>query len=166
MPPGKVFFSKNHLPEKQAAFEMETSLSPPLSYLCLFGVLVAFFLFVFGIRKSGWPRILLILTGSGVLISSVFFFLALNSWIIDPRFRTYRSFYYEIEEGMTRQQVIEILIKLYPRDGVRDRPTVRSDDEDQLGFFMNPEDYREPNCEGIFLEMKDGVVVKKTYLND
>ena len=145
---------------------METSLSAPLSCLCLFGVLVALFLFVFGIRKYGWPRILLILTGSGVLISSVFFFLALNSWIIDPRFRTYRSFYCEIEEGMTRQQVIEILIKHYPRDGARDRPTVRSDDEDQLGFFMNPEDYREPNCEGIFLEMKDGVVVKKTYSND
>ncbi|MDB4759413.1 hypothetical protein OAF99_03630 [Akkermansiaceae bacterium] len=145
---------------------METSLSAPLSCLCLFGVPVAFFLFVFGIRKYGWPRILLILTGSGVLISSVFFFLALNSWIIDPRFRTYRSFYYEIEEGMTRQQVVEILIKYYPRDGARDRPTVRSDDEDQLGFFMNPEDYREPNCEGIFLEMKDGVVVKKTYSND
>ena len=145
---------------------METSLSAPLSCLCLFGVLVALFLFVFGIRKYGWARILLILTGSGVLISSVFIFLALNSWIIDPRFRTYRSFYYEIEEGMTRQQVIEILIKHYPRDGARDRPTVRSDDEDQLGFFMNPEDYREPNCEGIFLEMKDGVVVKKTYSND
>ena len=145
---------------------METSLSPPLSYLCLFGVLVAFFFFVFGIRKYGWPRILLILTGSGILISSVFFFLALNSWIIDPRFRTYRSFYCEIEEGMTRQQVIEILIKHYPRDGVRDRPIVRSDDENQLGFFMNPEDYREPNCEGIFLKMKDGIVVKKTYSND
>lgn len=145
---------------------METSLSAPLSCLCLFGVLVALFLFVFGIRKYGWARILLILTGSGVLISSVFIFLALNSWIIDPRFRTYRSFYYEIEEGMTRQQVIEILIKHYPRDGARDRLTVRSDDEDQLGFFMNPEDYREPNCEGIFLEMKDGVVVKKTYSND
>lgn len=145
---------------------METSLSPSLSYLCLFGLLVAFFLFVFGVRKNGWHRILLILTGSGVLISSVFFFLALNSWIIDPRFRTYRSFYYEIEEGMTRQQVVEILIKHYPRDGVRDRPIVRSDDKDQLGFLMNPEDYREPNCEGIFLEMKDGVVVKKTYSND
>ena len=145
---------------------METSLSPPLSYLCLFGVLVAFFLFVFGIRKYGWPRVLFILTGSGVLISSVLFFLALNSWIIDPRIRTYRSFYYGIEEGMTRQQVIEVLIKHYPRDGARDRPTVRSDDGDQLGFFMNPEGYREPNCEGIFLEMKDGVVVKKTYSND
>ncbi|MBL6922586.1 MAG: hypothetical protein ISR39_10485 [Akkermansiaceae bacterium] len=145
---------------------METSLSPQLSYLCLFGVLVAFFLFVFGIRKYEWPRILLILTGSGVLISSVFFFLALNSWIIDPRFQTYRSFYYEIEEGMTRQQVIETLIKHYPRDGDRDRPTIRSDNEDQLGFFMNPEDYREPNCEGIFLKMKNGVVVQKTYSND
>ncbi len=152
---------------------METSLSPPLSYLCLFGVLVAFFLFVFGIRKSGWPRILLILTGSGVLISSVFFFLALNSWIIDPRFRTYRSFYYEIEEGMTRQQVFEILHKHYSPSDLS-RPTTGRNDEDQLRFFMDPEDHRaaellvkaEPKSEGIFLEMKDGVVVKKTYSND
>ena len=145
---------------------METSLSPPLSYICLFGVLVAFFLFVFGVRKHGWSRILLILTGTGVLIPSVFFFLALNQWIIDPRFRTYRSFFYEIEEGMTRQQIVEILIKHYPHDGERDRPIIISDEDNQMDFYMNPEDYREPNSEGIFLEMKDGVVMKKTYSND
>lgn len=31
---------------------------------------------------------------------------------------------------------------------------------------MNPEDYREPNCEGIFLKRKNGVVVQKTCSND
>ncbi|MDA7880992.1 hypothetical protein N9A94_01665 [Akkermansiaceae bacterium] len=144
---------------------METSLSIPLSLLCLFGGLVSCFLFASGISKEGRLRILLFLAGSGILIPSVLFFLALNLWITDPRFRTYRSFYYDIEEGMTREEVLRVLVKHYPRDGAREHPIIRTDDDEKMGFFMNPEESA-PIAEGIFLDLKEGIVVKKTYSND
>jgi hypothetical protein len=40
------------------------------------------------------------------------------------------------------------------------------DTPDGLGFFMNPEASREPNCEGIFLRLEQGRVTKKTYSPD
>ena len=144
---------------------METSYSIYLSLACLFGVYVSFSLFLKGIRQEGGSRLFFILCGSGVLIPSTFFFLALNLWIIDARFRTYRSFYYDIEVGMTKEEVLNVLIKNYPRDGARERPIIMSNEEDKMGFFMNSEE-NTPIAEGIFLELKDGVVVKKRYSND
>jgi hypothetical protein len=41
-----------------------------------------------------------------------------------------------------------------------------SDEPDSLGFFMNPESSREPNCEGIFLKLEAGRVVSKEYSPD
>jgi hypothetical protein len=54
----------------------------------------------------------------------------------------------------------------YPFDGERLRPNVIENSDIKLSFFMNPEDSTEPNCEGIFLRMRDNKVVRKSYARD
>lgn len=54
----------------------------------------------------------------------------------------------------------------YPKNGKRQRPRIMQDNPGSLGFFMNPETSREPNCEGIFLDFKDGRIVSKAYSPD
>jgi hypothetical protein len=71
-----------------------------------------------------------------------------------------------VEIGMTRSDIINLVASHYPDDGLRLAPTVMDDTPTSLGFFMNPEDSREPNCEGIFLVLQDGKVVSKSYSND
>ena len=45
-------------------------------------------------------------------------------------------------------------------------PKVLEDSDTRLDFFMNPERSTEPNCEGIFLQMQENKVVKKSYSAD
>jgi hypothetical protein len=101
-----------------------------------------------------------------IVLPSLFFTLALNAWITDDRFRTYRNFYYDIEKEMSRAEVLEVMKANYPEGGLRKGPIVSQDEEESLSFFMNPEDSREPNCEGIFLSLWDGRVISKGYSPD
>ena len=96
----------------------------------------------------------------------VFLGLVVAPYFLDPRIRAYQRFYREIQVGMTRERVLETVAARYPADGKRGRPTVMADTAEQLGFFMNPEGEREPNCEGIFLKLHDGVVTEKEYMAD
>jgi hypothetical protein len=91
---------------------------------------------------------------------------AMNPSLIDGRFRTYKAFYKDIHEGMTREEVLALVDRHYPKSGKRKPPKVMSDEADSLGFFMNPESSREPNCEGIFLTLTNGLVTKKVYSPD
>jgi len=100
------------------------------------------------------------------LLPGVYLFVGLNPWLVDSRFRTYRKFYEEIEIGMTREQVLAALERRYPTDGPRKRPKILNDTPEGLGFFMNPETSREPNCEGIFLTLEGGRVTKRVYSAD
>ena len=68
--------------------------------------------------------------------------------------------------GMTRQEVFGLMEKYYPKNGTRLPPKVLNDTPDGLGFFMNPESFREPNCEGIFLTLDAGRVCRKDYSQD
>ena len=97
----------------------------------------------------------------GYLFVAVYF----PQWI-DARHRVYQAFYQDIEFGMSRDQVFATLGKHYPTNGPRQRPTTNTDTAERLGFFMNPEHSREPNCEGIFLDFKDGRMVRKHYSRD
>ena len=93
-------------------------------------------------------------------------FFAFHPEFVDGRFRTYKAFYRDIQIGMTREQVLEALERRYPPDGQRKRPKIMDDTPERLGFFMNPETSREPNCEGIFLTLEQGRVTKKDYSPD
>ena len=145
---------------------MDTSLSPALTALCGVGLLAAVLMLLTAFRARDWKRPLLATTAVLLLLPSGFFAAALNPWLTDARFRAYRSFYREIELGMTKEDVLGIMAQHYPGDGARQRPTIMEDTDERLGFFMATEQSTEPNCEGIFLAMQDGKVSSKGYSPD
>ena len=84
----------------------------------------------------------------------------------DPRYAAFHRLYFAIEIGMTRDQIGECIVRIYPEDGARSRPKVGEDTPLNLVLFLNPEDRREPNCEGIFIRFADGKVLSKGYSMD
>ena len=129
------------------------------------GALGALALIVIACRvKSGGVMLvvlaLLFLTPAGYVL------IALNPQLVDGRFGTYKRFYRDIRIGMTRDQVLALMERRYSADGPRMRPKIIDDSPEGLGFFMNPETSREPNCEGIFLTLEQGRVTKKAYSPD
>jgi hypothetical protein len=116
--------------------------------------------------RSRGIRALMIVLALVLLLPAGFVFVAFHPELVDGRFRTYKVFYRDIQVGMTREQVLAAMERRYPSDGPRKRPTIMDDTPTRLGFFMNPETSREPNCEGIFLTLKQGRVIKKDYAQD
>jgi len=92
--------------------------------------------------------------------------ICLKPELVDGRYSTYKQLYGDIEVGMSRAQVMKLVDQHYPSGGKRLRPKVLEDSEVKLSFFMNPEDSAAPDCEGIFLQMEDDSVVKKSYVRD
>src|SRR5947208_16535392 len=131
------------------------------------GLLIAAVLVFFACRaRSGFVTGLLFFFALVFTVPTIYLFLALHPELVDGRFRTYKAFYGDIKVGMTHDQVIAAMEARYPKNGKRQRPKIMSDTAEQLGFFMNPETSREPNCEGIFLTLTNGCVVSKTYSPD
>ena len=118
------------------------------------------------IVRSGGVRALMIVLAFVCLLPSAYVFLAFHPELVDGRFRTYKTFYHDIQVGMTREQVLAAMDRRYPADGPRKRPKIMDDTPTSLGFFMNPETSREPNCEGIFLTLEGGCVTKIVYSPD
>jgi hypothetical protein len=116
--------------------------------------------------RSGVATAALAVLALLLLVPPGFVFVALNPGLVDARFRTYQAFYRDIETGMTRAEVLAAMERHYPTNGPRQRPTIMEDNTSRLGFFMNPETSREPNCEGIFLTLQNGRVVSKGYSPD
>ena len=116
--------------------------------------------------RSGGVRALMILLALIFLLPGAFVFFAFHPELVDGRFRTYKAFYSDIRIGMTRDEVFAALDRRYPKSGSRQRPKVMDDTADRLGFFMNPETSREPNCEGIFLNLEAGRVKSKNFSRD
>ena len=86
--------------------------------------------------------------------------------LVDSRYKTYKQLFRDIEVGMSRAEVMTLVDQHYPSEGERLLPNLIEDSDKKFGFFMNPEDSAEPNCEGIFLEMQDNNVVRKSYARD
>jgi hypothetical protein len=113
-----------------------------------------------------WIKSLLVLLALLILLPSGGLVVALYPELIDGRFRTYRAFYHDIQVGMDRGEVLRLMERHYPAAGPRQRPKIVTDEPARLGFFMNPERSPEPNCEGIFLALRNGRVVQKEYSAD
>jgi hypothetical protein len=145
---------------------METSLSPAYSLIAAAGVVIAILLLGSIVSLKGGARIGVAALALVLLLPAAWFFAALNPWLTDARFRAYRSFYQDLKPGMTRDEVLAQVASHYPASGERKAPKVMEDTPERLGFFMNPEHSREPNCEGIFLTLRDGKVVSKGYSPD
>ena len=117
------------------------------------------------VRRSG-IRALMIVLALVFLLPAGFVFVAFHPELVDARFRTYKAFYHDIQVGMTREQVLAAMVQRYPADGPRKRPKIMDDTPTSLGFFMDPETSREPNCEGIFLTLETNHVTKVVYSAD
>lgn len=109
---------------------------------------------------------MLVLIGLVALVPVYGAVYAMRPELVDARYRACKRLYAELEQGMTREEVWASVERINPADGARQRPLVMEDSDTVLGFFMHAEGGREPNCEGIFLEFEDGVVVKLEYSRD
>ena len=122
---------------------------------------------VFTCRASGWiKRAILLLVALILLAPSGLLAIMLKPELVDVRFRAYKRLYRDIQIGMTRDEVMATVQRHYPSGGRRMEPKVLEDSTNRLDFFMSPEGSREPNCEGIFLQMQEDRVVRKKYSAD
>ncbi len=145
---------------------MLSSLHPFVLAAAVGAVLALVALIVAWLARTSTAKTVMIVLAVIFLVPAGYVLVGLNPWLVDSRFRTYRAFYRDIEVGMTREQVLAALEHRYPTNGPRKRPKILNDTPDGLGFFMNPETSREPNCEGIFLSFEQGRVTNKTYSPD
>ena len=139
----------------------------PIVLAAFIGVLLALgAIFVAGTTRSVALRILMIAVTLILLVPAGLVLHALYPELLDNRFRTYKKFYADIQVGMAREQVFATMARHYPRNGVRESPTILQDTPTALNFFMNPETSTHPNCEGIFLTMEEGRVTNRKYSPD
>ena len=122
---------------------------------------------VFAYLASHWlKRGILIVAALFLLGPSGVALICFKPELVDDRFRTYKQLFGDIEVGMSRAEVMTLVDQNYPAEGERLRPNLIEDSDKKLSFFMNPEDSTEPNCEGIFLKMRDDKVMRKSYARD
>jgi hypothetical protein len=139
----------------------------PFILMAAVGALLALTAVIIGCKaRSGLVTVLMLLLALVFIAPAGCVLLAFHPELVDGRFRTYKAFYRDIQVGMTREQLLAAMGRRYPSDGPRKRPKVMDDTPTRLGFFMNPETSREPNCEGIFLSLEHGRVAKKEYSPD
>ena len=111
-------------------------------------------------------RGILIVAALFLLGPSVVALIGFKPELVDSRYKTYKQLFGDIEVGMSRAEVMTLVDQHYPSEGGRLRPNLIENSDKKLTFFMNPEDSAEPNCEGIFLEMQDNKVMRKSYARD
>lgn len=140
----------------------------PIFVLAVLGVVATLILLVtaFRVRSTGLKVLLVLiaivtLAPAGLVVTAVF-----PEWV-DARFHSYKSFYAEIQPGMTRDEVMAARARIYPEGGPRQKPRIIVDEAESLTFFMDPENPGDAvDCEGIIIFFKDGKVISKTYSPD
>lgn len=141
--------------------------SPWLLVAAVLGGLAVIWLLVLAVRSRHPARNgLLLALGLGLALPAAALGVLINPWLYEARFAAYHRFYRDIKTGMTSSEVLTLMEQHYPAGGPRGRPMIMENTTQRLGFFMNPEHVREPNCEGIFLGLQSGVVVSKSYSAD
>ena len=139
----------------------------PILLIAAVGVLAALITVIVACRaRSRLVTAMMLVLALVFIAPAAYVLLAFYPELVDSRFRTYKGFYRDIQVGMTREQVLAALARRYPKTGTRQPPRLMQDETNSLGFFMNPETFREPNCEGIFLKLEAGRVASKVYSAD
>ena len=139
----------------------------PLILIAAVTLMGAVAFLVFAYLASHWlKRGILIVAALFLLCPSGVALIGFKPEMVDDRFKTYTQLFGDIEVGMSRADVMTLIDQHYPSEGERLRPNIIEDSDKKLGFFMNPEDSTEPNCEGIFLRMQGDKVVRKSYARD
>ncbi|MDF7809678.1 hypothetical protein P4E94_19725 [Pontiellaceae bacterium B12219] len=103
---------------------------------------------------------------TGLIVFGGTFTILSRPEFVDGRFRTYKELYNLIQIGAPKSNVDELLLQLYPEGGKRKPPLIWENTESSLKMFMNPEKRIEPNCEGIFLRIENGIIASKHYSAD
>ncbi|RYD20979.1 MAG: hypothetical protein EOP88_13055 [Verrucomicrobiaceae bacterium] len=135
--------------------------------LVLVGLAVAIFAgWVAWRSQSIISRLLLLALSITLLIPSTILGVGMNPWLVDARYRSYRLFYWGIQRGMDRTEVLADLESSYPIGGPRLRPKILEDTATRLSFIMHPEAQPDPDRETITLKMEAGKVMGKEYLPD
>ena len=145
-----------------------SSTSPhPIFVLAALGVAatVLMLIIAFRVRSLGLKLLLVLISLLTLAPAGLVVVSAYPEWI-DARYRSYKTFFADIQLGMTREEVMAVQDRLYPADGPRKKPSIILEDERSLTFFMHPEHATEPNCEGIFLAFENGRLKSKTYSPD
>ena len=115
----------------------------PLILIAALSVVAALVVVVLAVRaRKAMARTLLGLLAAVLLVPGAFVFHAYYPEVFDRRFATYKNFYEALEIGMTREQVLATMDRLYPEGGARLTPIVLEDTADSLGFFMDSEGAR------------------------
>ena len=139
----------------------------PLILIAAVTLIGAIACLVFAYLASHWlKRGILIVAALFLLGPSGVALIGFKPELVDSRYKTYKQLFRDIEVGMSRAEVMTLVDQHYPSEGERLLPNLIEDSDKKFGFFMNPEDSAEPNCEGIFLEMQDNNVVRKSYARD
>jgi hypothetical protein len=140
----------------------------PVILFATVGLIGGSVLAVFGLRAPERASgVVMILFGLILCLPAVYVYVwGFHRELVDARYSSYKAFYRDIHDGMTREEVFRTLERHYPNTGARKRPKIMEDTAKRLGFFMDPETSFEPNCEGIFLTLNDGRVTEKEYSPD
>ena len=117
-------------------------------------------------RESVGVRVMKALGLSLVIAYGTFLLLVFAPELHDSRIRTYKRFHSELRLGMTHAEILAAVEKHYPKNGRRQSPKMSIEGKDYVGFFMNPENSGEPNCEGIFVYLRDGRAERILYSPD
>lgn len=138
-----------------------------MDQLVVAGLLISLFAgWVAWRSQSVLSRLLLLALSISLLIPSAILGVGMNPWLVDARYRSYQLFYWSIQRGMDRTEVMASLDTRYPVDGLRLKPRITEDSATRLSFVMNPEKSPDPDRETITLKMEAGKVVGKEYLRD
>ena len=139
----------------------------PLLLIAAVSLIGALACLIFACIASHWlKRGILIVAALFLLTPSGVALLCIKPELVDGRYETYKQLYGDIHVGMSRAEVMTLVDRHYPSEGERLPPEIIEDSDKKLSFFMNPEDSTGPNCEGIFLQMEEDTVVKKSYARD
>ena len=116
--------------------------------------------------RGGIKRSILIVAAIILLSPSGLALICFKPELVDGRYRTYKQLYRDIQVGMSRAEVMALVEQHYLESGQRLRPSVVTNSEGRLSFNMNLEGSREPNSEGISVNLQQDLVVHKFYSKD
>lgn len=143
-------------------------LAPPVLAIFIVGIVIGIVLAIAAFRaQKPIPRVVLGITSATaiLMVSWLMVMILAPNWI-NARHRAYKTFYDDLQVGMSREQVIRSMEEHYPAAGPRQRPKIATDTSTELGFLMTPENPGDPNAEGISVVLSDGRVTRKYYSRD
>lgn len=154
-------------PDHTQPQDLMQSTGHPLVLVILVGMIAGVLFAIFAYRsRRRMTRLFLALVALCLFIPSGLLCVAKYPAIVDPRFRTYLLFYWDLGSGMNHSEVLASLAKWYPIGQESRPPRVVVDNGRTLEFVMTPDFSGVPANERIVLKMEAGLVTGKSYHAD